>query len=174
MVTHNAEDDEKAQKAFLFLCLVAKDWGTFSNHARTCEHTHTAQKHISPFTVRSQASTYPSIEKHRSSKTQILIISAHYLPLSALPFRCPSLFIYGSKEGQREKNRQKSEVSPATIINFDNYTLQNKQKILFYLRKGCGILHPNSLLGPQFLFMAKTAQKGIERLGEFHVDEALL
>ena len=47
----------QAQKAFLFLCLIAKDWGTFSNHTRTCEHTHTALKHISPFTVRSQAST---------------------------------------------------------------------------------------------------------------------
>ena len=43
MVTHNAEDDEKAQKAFLFLCLIAKDWGTFSNHTRTCEHTHMAK-----------------------------------------------------------------------------------------------------------------------------------
>ena len=135
MVTHNAEDDEKAQKAFLFLCLIAKDRGTFSNHARTFEHTHTAQKHISPFTVRSQASTYPSIEKHRSANTQILIISAHYLPLSALPFRCLSLCIYGSKEGQREKNRQNSEVSPVTTINFDNYTLQNKLKPLFFYIK---------------------------------------
>lgn len=152
MVTHNAKDDEKAQKAFLFLCLIAKDWGTFSNHTRTCEHTHTAQKRISPFTVRSQASTYPSIEKHCSANTQILIISAHYLPLSALPFRCLSLFIYGSKEGQREKNRQKSEVFPATAINFDNYTLQNKPKVLFYLRKGCEILHPISLLEPTVPF----------------------
>ena len=148
MVTHNAEDDEKAQKAFLFLCLIGKDWGTFSNHTRTCEHTHTAQKHISPFIVRSQASTYPSIEKHRSANTQILIISAHYLPLSALPFRCPSLFIYGSKEEQREKNRQKSEVSPATTIGFDNYTLQNKPKTLFFLRKGSRLLHPVSSLKP--------------------------
>ena len=148
MVTHNAEDDEKARKAFLFLCLIAKDRGTFSNHTRTCEHTHTAQKHISPFTVRSQASTYPSIEKHRSANTQILIISAHYLPLSALPFRCPSLCIYGSKEEQREKNRQKSEVFPATAINFDNYTLQNKLKPLFFLHKGSGLLHPVSSLKP--------------------------
>lgn len=44
----------------------------------------------------------------------------------------PPLFIYGSKEEQREKNRQKSEVSPATTIGFDNYTLQNKPKTLFF------------------------------------------
>lgn len=131
MVTHNAEDDEKAQKAFLFLCQIGKDWGTFSNHTRTCEHTH-GSKHISPFTVKSQASTDPSIETHHSANTQILIISAHYLPLSALPFRCPPLFIYGSKEEQREKNRQKSEVFPATTIDFDNYTLQNQPKTLFF------------------------------------------
>ena len=145
MVTHNAEDDEKAQKAFLFLCLIAKDWGTFSNHTRTCEHTHTAQKHISPFTVRSQASTDPSIEKHRSSNTQILIISAHYLPLSALPFRYPSLFLYGSKEGQREKKRQKNEVFSATTIYFINYTLQNKPKTHFLCRSR-GLIQPVSWL----------------------------
>jgi len=81
--------------------------------------------------VKSQASTYPSIEKHRSANTQILIISAHYLPLSAQPFRCPSLFIYGSKEEQREKNQQKSEVFPANTIDFDNHTLQKKTKKLF-------------------------------------------
>ena len=145
MVTHNAEDDEKAQKAFLFLCLIGKDWGTFSNHARTFEHTYTAQKHISPFTVRSQASTYPSIEKHRSANTQILIISAHYPPLSALPLRWAPLFIYGSKEGQREKKRQKSEVFSAITINFINYTLQNKLKIHF-LRRSRGQIQPVSLL----------------------------
>ena len=59
MVTHNAEDDEKAQKAFLFLCLIAKDWGTFSNHARTFEHTHTAQKHNHHFIGESSSVNLP-------------------------------------------------------------------------------------------------------------------
>ena len=132
MVTHNAEDDEKAQKAFLFLCLIAKDWGTFSNHARTCEHTHTAQKHISPFTVRSQASTYPSIEKHCSAHTYFDYRCSLSSTFCLTPSLSP-LFIYGSKKGQREKKRQKSEVFPATTINFDNYILQNKPKILFFI-----------------------------------------
>ena len=106
MVTHNAEDDEKAQKAFLFLCLIAKDWGTFSNHTRTCEQTHMAQKHISPFTVRSQAATQPSMEEHRSThKYRLSLLTIfHFLPY---PFVEPPVYIWVEKGAKREKSAKK-------------------------------------------------------------------
>lgn len=50
-------------------------------------------------------------------------------PPSFLP-----LFIYGSKKGQREKNRQKSEVFSTYTTYFDNHTLQNKTKYIFYVK----------------------------------------
>ena len=173
MVTHNAEDDEKAQKAFLFLCLIGKDWGTFFNHTRTCEHTHTAQKHISPFTVRSQASTCPSIEKHCSAHTYFdyrCSLSSTFCPTLSLPL---PIYIWVERGTKREKSAKKWSF-PCNHYWFWQLYLTEQTENIFYLRKGCGILHPNSLLEPTVPFMAKTAQKGIERLGEFHVNEALL
>lgn len=127
MVTHNAEDDEKAQKAFLFLCLITKDWGTFSNHTRTCEHTHTAQKRISPFTVRSQASTYPSIEKHCSThifRLSLLTIF-HFLPY---PFVAPPYLYMGRKRDKERKIGKKVKffLQPPLILTTTPYRINRK------------------------------------------------
>ena len=97
----------KPKRLSFFLCLIAKDWGTFSNHTRTCEHTHTAQKHISPFTVRSQASTYPSIEKHCSAHTYFdyrCSLSSTFCLTLSLPL---PIYIWVERGTKREKSAKK-------------------------------------------------------------------
>lgn len=108
MVTHNAEDDEKAQKAFLFLCLIAKDWGTFSNHARTCEHTHTALKHDYPFAgeIASVNLTFDreTPQRQHTNIDYLYSRSSTFCPTLSLPL---PIYIWVERGTKREKSAKK-------------------------------------------------------------------
>ena len=108
MVTHNTEDDEKAQKAFLFLCLIGKDWGTFSNHTRTCEHTHTALKHDYPFAGEIASINLPfdreTPQRQHTNIDYLCSLSSTFCPTLSLPL---PIYIWVERGTKREKSAKK-------------------------------------------------------------------
>ena len=102
------------------------------------------------------------MEKECSTHTDFNFCSSLSSTFCLTPSLSPP-FIYGSKEGQREKKRQKSEVFSAKTIYFINYTLQNKPKT-YFLRRSRGLIQPVSSLEPTVPFYGSNSAKGYREI----------
>ena len=133
-VTHNIDDDKKAPKAFLFFApnrerIRALIQTTLELTIRASHRSKTQP----PF-YRWNRKFQPSLRwRNTAAHTNIDYLCSQSSTFCLTPSLSP-LFIYGSKKGQREKKRQKSEVFSVDTIYFDNHTLQNKSKHIFYVK----------------------------------------